>query len=353
MKTEKQTKTANKIPTVERLINLSVFLLNAKKPRTLRSIIEQVAGYESEKDYESNRRMFIRDKKALGDLGIVIRLAKTDAPLTGYETEAYKIDPRDFYLPTILFSESEVAALIELGRRLSGVTGASPMRELGWALTKIASAAGRPAAGARPAEPVLLQLVRTEPTADPALLTALQDAVVERRAVKLRYNSTSRPRPVDRRVDPYGLFLRRGYWYLYAYCRLRKAPRSFRLDHLELLDTPEPGGGPDFELPAGFSIEKEASRRAPWEFGDERPTTAVIKFHPDVFWQIRNSWGDLDSISLNENECSMTVKSVNNDALISWTLEFADRAEIVSPPALRSKIAGILKGILADAGEDA
>ena len=65
MKTEKQKKTTRKIPTVERLVNLSAFLLDEKKPQTLRSIVNQVDGYEKDKDYEANRRMFIRDKKAL------------------------------------------------------------------------------------------------------------------------------------------------------------------------------------------------------------------------------------------------------------------------------------------------
>jgi predicted DNA-binding transcriptional regulator YafY len=353
MKTDKPKKTSHKIPTVERLINLSAFLLNEKKPQTLRSIVDQVDGYERDKDFESNRRMFIRDKKALADLGIPIRLAKTNDPLTGYETEAYKIDSQDFYLSKILFSENEVAALMELGRRISGGAGGSPIRELDWALAKIASAAGRPAAGALPAEPVLFQLERLESATDPDLLAALQDAAADRRTVKLRYHSPDTGGAVDRRVDPYGLFLRRGFWYLYGYCHLRKGPRLFRLDHLELLAAPEPGGGPDFEPPTNFSIQEQAGLRAPWEFGAESPTTAVIRFHPDLFWQIRNAWGDLPSVSLNENENSISVKSVNNEALISWTLGFSDRAEIVSPPALRKRIADILKGILTDAGEDA
>ena len=60
---------------------------------------------------------------------------------------------------------------MELGRRISGGSGGSPMRELEWALAKIASAAGRPAGRvAFPAEPVLLQLERPESAADPDLL---------------------------------------------------------------------------------------------------------------------------------------------------------------------------------------
>ena len=348
MKRQKNENTEAKIPTEERLLNLTVFLMSGRKPRTLREIVGSVGGYEQDKEFESNRRMFIRDKKALADLGIPVRLTSTDDPLTGFDVEAYKIDPTDVYLPAILFSESETEALLSLEGSLSA-TGRPPLRELKWALEKIASAAGRSAPAGAAASGVLLQLDRPGAADRPELVAALQDAVAERRAVHIRYRSPVTGKSVARRVDPYGLFLRSGYWFLHGWCRLRKDERTFRLDRLELVEPPAEGDGPDFELPPGFSLADRIRRRAPWEFGDEPPTDAVIRFHPDAFWQIRNVWGDLPSVSLNENERTIAVKSVNNDALVAWALEFAARAEIVSPPALRAKIAAALQAVIENA----
>ncbi len=338
-----------RIPTEERLLNLSVFLLSARKPRTLREIVAQVEGYDRDKDFESNRRMFIRDKKSLADLDIPVLLTKGTDPATGYETEAYTIDPRDFYLPEIRFTDEETAALAGLGRRLTGAKSTPPLRELDWALAKITYAGSRPATGTPAADNLLLQFDRSNATTDTVLITATQEAVADRRRLRLKYQSPATGRSVERRVDPYGIFLRRGFWYLYGYCHLRKEPRLFRMDHLELVETPEGGDGPEFDLPADFSIEKHARRRAPWEFGDEHPVTAEIRFHPDTFWQAQNTWGNLESASFDEKTLTMTVRSVNEAGLLSWTLEFASRAEILSPPALRAKMAAILKGIIANA----
>jgi len=338
-----------RIPTEERLLNLSVFLLSASKPQTLRAIIAQVEGYDRAKDFESNRRMFIRDRKSLADLDIPIRLTKGIDPATGYETEAYTIDPRDFYLPEIRFTDEEAAALAALGRRLSGAKSTPPLRELDWALAKITSAGIRPAAGTPASDNLLLQFDRPDAPTDPSLIAAAQEAVAEKRRLRLKYLSPTAGRVIERRVDPYGIFLRRGFWYLYGYCHLRKETRLFRMDRIELIEMPESGAGPEFDPPPGFSIEKQARRRAPWEFGDERPATAEIRFHPDAFWQVQNAWGDLESVSFDEKSLTMTVRAVNETALLSWTLEFADRAEILSPPALRGKIAAILKDIIADA----
>ena len=65
-----------RVPTVERLLNLSAFLLSERRPQTLRTIVEKVEGYDPRKDYESNRRMFIRDRKALAGLDILIKIEK-------------------------------------------------------------------------------------------------------------------------------------------------------------------------------------------------------------------------------------------------------------------------------------
>lgn len=336
-----------KIPTAERLINLSAFLLDSKRPKTLREILDEVTGYEKEKDYESNRRMFIRDKKALAELDIPIRLVRTEDPRTGCETEAYTIDPKDFYLPAISFTNEEAEALAGLGHRFSGAGSGSLLKELEWALAKIASASGTPAPGAS-ADNVLLCLERGGAGADPVALATIRDAIGERRSLDVRYHPPASGKSSKRRVDPYGLFLRRGLWYLYGWCRLRKGMRTFRVDRMEIAGPPK-GEGPDFELPENFSISEQIAGRAPWEYGDGEEAAAVVRLHADAFWQARNAWGDLASVSFDEKQLTMTVKSVNDGGLIGWALGLGDRAEIVSPPAIRKKMARALKGIMSNA----
>ena len=62
----------------------------------------------------------------------------------------------------------------------------------------------------------------------------------------------SDPDAQAREVEPYALVHRAGWWYLVGHCRLRDAPRSFRLDRiveLTLLDK-------TYQPPADFNIQE-------------------------------------------------------------------------------------------------
>ncbi|WP_405997647.1 helix-turn-helix transcriptional regulator [Streptomyces sp. NBC_00829] len=79
-------------------------------------------------------------------------------------------------------------------------------------------------------------------------LTAVADAVWHSRVLDVRYRRWKEPTDVDRRLEPYGLVLKAGRWYVVA----GPGPRTYRVDQiLELL----PGDGafeppPDFDLAA-------------------------------------------------------------------------------------------------------
>jgi proteasome accessory factor B len=333
-----------KIPAPERLLNLSVYLLEKKKPVSLREIFSEIEGYDPSKDHDSNRRMFIRDRETLRGLDIEILMEKTSDPVTGADTEGYRIDPGVFYMERVTFSDAEVEALSRLGARL-GKSGAAPLRELEWAVAKAISSGGRRSAAGAPFETVLLNF---EPGEDSAKVEAVQSAISERRGLEIRYRTPGSTKGSARKVDPYGLFLRRGQWYMVGKCHLRGDARMFRLDRLEIA-----GGARAearrFDIPPDFSLEDYVKRRAPWEFGDERPSDVSIRFHPDFFWQARNAWGDLDSVSFNEESLTMRLKSVNEQALFGWLLGFADGAELVSPRPARERFAAVLKQIIGNA----
>ncbi len=338
-------KPESKIPAPERLLNLSVYLLERKRPASLREIFSEVEGYDPSKDHDSNRRMFIRDRETLRGLDIETLMEKTTDPATGAETEGYRIDPADFYMERVTFSDAEVEALSRLGARL-GKTGAAPLRELEWAVAKAISSGGRRSAAGSFVETVLLNF---EPGEDSAKVEAVQTAISERRGLEIKYRAPGTQKGSSRGVDPYGLFLRRGQWYVVGKCHLRGGARMFRLDRLEI-EGGALSAARHFDIPANFSLEEYVKRRAPWEFGDERPADVSIRFHPDFFWQARNAWGDLDSVSFDENSRTMRLRSVNEQALFGWLLGFAAGAELLSPRPARERFAAVLKKIIENAG---
>lgn len=77
-------------------------------------------------------------------------------------------------------------------------------------------------------------------------LPQVADAVWRGRALRVRYRRWKAPTDVDRRLEPYGLVLKAGRWYLVA----GPGPRTYRVDQiLELTET-----GEEFTIPDGFSL---------------------------------------------------------------------------------------------------
>ncbi|MCF2527687.1 helix-turn-helix transcriptional regulator [Yinghuangia soli] len=69
----------------------------------------------------------------------------------------------------------------------------------------------------------------TDPT---PYLTAVANAVWERRVLAVRYRRWKEPTDVDRRLEPYGLVLKAGRWYLVAAADPGRSVRTFRVDQI-------------------------------------------------------------------------------------------------------------------------
>ena len=80
------------------------------------------------------------------------------------------------------------------------------------------------------------------------LLPAVAGAVWDGRALQVRYRRWKEPTDVDRRLEPYGLVLKAGRWYLVA----APGPRTYRVDQildLRVLDE-------EFGVPDGFDLAR-------------------------------------------------------------------------------------------------
>jgi predicted DNA-binding transcriptional regulator YafY len=83
-------------------------------------------------------------------------------------------------------------------------------------------------------------------TEEAPFLPAVADAVWRGTVLQVRYRRWKAPTDVDRRLEPYGLVLKAGRWYLVA----GPGPRTYRVDMiLDLVELDE-----RFAIPAGFSL---------------------------------------------------------------------------------------------------
>ena len=80
------------------------------------------------------------------------------------------------------------------------------------------------------------------------LLPAVAGAVWHGRALQVRYRRWKEPTDVDRRLEPYGLVLKAGRWYLVA----APGPRTYRVDQILDLRVLEE----EFGVPDGFELAR-------------------------------------------------------------------------------------------------
>lgn len=174
-------------------------------------------------------------------------------------------------------------------------------------------------------------------------LPTVADAVWRGRALNVRYRRWKEPTDIDRRLEPYGVVLKAGRWYLVAG---PGSPRTYRVD--QILDLAELED--EFTIPASFDLAAYWQRFKA-EFLDRLyQAEATVRLSPAA----------LPHLSGPETESVARTGSVEPDG---WTravlpvesTEFALRQflalgpeiEVLDPPELRSRLAAAVRATAA------
>jgi predicted DNA-binding transcriptional regulator YafY len=306
---------------LERLVNLTATLLDTRRPLTLDELSERVEPrYPEEKG--ARRRQFERDKETLRELGIPVRVESVD----GFGAEqAYRIHPDDYYLPDLGLTEAELAALhvAVTAVRLEGDAGREGLAKLG----------GLAGAGA---DSPVAQLDVTPG------LAALFDAAARHAVVSFTY------RGAVRSLEPYGVVLRFGHWYVVGHDRDRDAPRAFRVDRID--DEPALGPPGAFRPPEGVD-PAELVRADPMTYGEDRPVSAqVLVDAPRAGWVVDQLGDEAVAERRPDGAVVVTLPVVNRAAFRAWVIDLLDHAEVLSPPELRADMVAWLDAVAGGAG---
>jgi proteasome accessory factor B len=241
----------------ERLLDLVALLLDAQEPVSWAELKESFPEDYGQGTEEATERKFERDKAELLELGIPITYAVGDAD----HQSGYSVARDAYYLPDPRFADDELAVLYAAGAAALA-SGAFPgQADLGHALRKVAFLA--PGAMVTPALRMELGPVeRSEKLSEQ--LQLLWEAAAARKWVEIDYASPRAKEMSTRRVDPYGLVLRRGTWSLVGHCHLRKAVRTFHVHRMRRVSiNPAKPKSPDFE-----KVEVDLDQyvaRFPWQ----------------------------------------------------------------------------------------
>jgi proteasome accessory factor B len=307
-------------PKVERLVNLTVALLEARRPLTFAEIRRRTRFYEQD-DAESARRMFERDKDELRRLGVPIEVRDL-----GFGDElGYVVDRRRYEVEDLDLTPEEVAALA-MAVHLTGREGEH------LALTKLVARAPDPAELAtRPTTRIALE---PDPVDDVA------DAVLARQTVRFPYR-TAAGQQAERTVDPYAVVQRRAAWYLVGRDHDRDALRAFRLDRV--------GGRPKAVGEAGgFTPPTDVDVAAAVSGPESAVVDVELAVSPDARWAVELR-GGADTGRTHDGMPVLRLDGMDPVRDRSWLLGLGPDVVVLAPEGLRTEVVDRLRRL---AGRD-
>lgn len=306
---------------VERLTNLLAVLLETRRGLSLREIAGALDGqYPS--DEKARRQAFERDKAALRDIGVPIEMEVHAGDEFAGQTR-YRIDRASYELDDLDLAPDEMRALqvaVATVRTDSGL-GRDALLKLGGATGGI----DRP-----PVSAVL---------PDRPELPVIRSAVASRATVSFDY------RGEQRTVEPWGVLLRGGFWYLVGHDRLREAKRTFRVDRIDgEIEVGEPGA---FERPPDFD-PRTAFPADPKQIGHavDDAVEATVRVSPARAAATERELGEPRVVARHpDGAIDVLVPATNLDAFRSWVIGLVDHAVVLGPPAVRDDIVGWLRRV--------
>jgi predicted DNA-binding transcriptional regulator YafY len=169
----------------------------------------------------------------------------------------YRLLP-GYKLPPLMLTEDEATAVVLgllAGRRLGMATAATAADSALAKIQRVLPAAVRDRVGAVEATLGLTLTPRAAPTPATATVLTLAEAARQGRRVRIRYRSW-RGEETERDLDPYGLVLHAGRWYVTGHDHRRGQVRTFRLDRVLAAEP----GAEAFVAPAGFDPVDQVMR---------------------------------------------------------------------------------------------
>ncbi|MFD5638024.1 helix-turn-helix transcriptional regulator [Streptomyces sp. NPDC127077] len=163
-------------------------------------------------------------------------------------------------------------------------------------------------------------------------LTAVADAVWNGRVLDIRYRRWREPTDVDRRLEPYGLVLKAGRWYVVA----GPGPRTYRVDQILELHSSEA----EFTRPEGFDLAKYWAAYQRGFHERLHRAEAVVRIAPGT--GLSGPVGQAVAANGLTDEQGWTCATVPVESLDQAHDDFlrlGTAIEVLAPPELRTRIA--------------
>ncbi|MHB8875136.1 MAG: helix-turn-helix transcriptional regulator, partial [Myxococcaceae bacterium] len=242
--------------------------------------------------------------------------------------DGYIVEKEAYYLPQVGLTPDELAVVYAAGSAALA-SGAFPgSQDLAHALRKIGFFAGTEV----PTPKVRMELgaLHSAPELAPRL-EQVWSAAAARKHVDISYFSPRSGQTTQRRVDPYGLALRRGLWSLVGRCHLRGGVRTFHVHRIRSLvvNAAKPRSA-DFEVPPGFRLDDHVASY-PWQHTFHEPVRVRLTLSGELA-PLAQGLFPTASIERSGAQAVATVTATDLDGLVKYALSLGSGCRVQNPP---------------------
>jgi predicted DNA-binding transcriptional regulator YafY len=314
--------TGNTYDNTVRMLNLVALLSNTPVPLSIDQIADKFETLGEQFRYpprdHGRREAFNRDKRALLDIGVPVVttwLSGSEAGVGAYIIDKDEYAPIDFGLTRDEMDALQAAAAIV---RIEQPWVGSALQWLGGS-TQVQGDAVEARFGSASVP-----------------LVSLWSAVQSYSAVEFGYHGRRRS------IDPYGIAIRNGAWYVVGSDHASGSQRTFRVDRIEGDVTVGPAG--TFARPSEFRVE-ESLATDPKLFGGGADVCATVRVDANLAATVVAEVGSEAVLGTVEGTgaVEVSVPCGNYEAFRAWLFSMVDRAEVVSPADVRERIVADLR----------
>ncbi len=303
----------------ERLLALSLAMINATRPLSRSEIQAAVRDYPADASQVAFERMFERDKEELRTMGVPLESVDID----GQEGIGYQVEKSSAFLSPVQATEQERLALALASRIWQEVSWSHAATTALRKLELVDGFQSSPATTFAFSVPV-----------DSALLTDALSAAHNRQRVSFDYRTGDEAHVQTRHLQPWGVVAARGRWYLVGHDEDRDATRAFRMSRftsaLRIVKRPN-----SFVAPPETDLRKLVLT----DFASENRVDVTVKLKTDRGANLR---ARADSVVDEIAEFSQ----VDPDSLLPEILRAGPDATVLSPAWVRDIAQGRLEDVI-------
>ncbi|MES2328533.1 MAG: YafY family protein [Bacteroidota bacterium] len=276
-------------------------------------------------------RTVYRDIKTLEEAGI---------PIIGEAGVGYSI-MEGYRLPPVMFTKEEATALLTAEKLVEKLTDESTREMYKASMFKIKSVLRLTERDHMENMEQHIEVVDSpyfsKQKNETAYLQNILKAISEKSVLNIDYFAEHSQEKSNRNIEPIGIFYMGRYWYLIAWCTLRKDYRNFRIDHIKYLSITAIHF--EKEHPALKSFLSKTSK-------EKELHTIVILVEKDVLKYLgeQKFYNGFVSQKELDDKIEMTFLTQSLEGFARWYMLFGESAEIVTP---RKLVDTIRKNILA------